>query len=325
MTAETAALRISQAVDALQLAADRRHDRKEVTVAASDLDLLLRRLEALETTLTAVRETLTLIPEDALGYEMEGDPEVATMTLPVRDRELWQLDRVIASGLSARGRVRTAEVPEAQFDVMVPLQEDLVLQFCNEIGEARDRGCSIDAVRLLEMAHALYRAEIDDRIPEAHEETAGAAQGRAILGRIAGGLRALPHTEWRYPANDSDDWGYVRTDTVDDHPGPVVAQARSGKWDTVEELNLHRSNATDPYAPVARHLVNCQPSSIKAVLALVQALDDDILRLRRLDQEYARLESWIVLNSDFDQYSSSFGTVDRLIRSLERMKSGKKP
>lgn len=321
----TRAQRLAEAVDNLQKAASRRHDSKEVTVSADDLEFLLRRVEALETCILATREIVASLPEDALGYDTEGDPQVATRSWPVRDRELWQIDQVLANGLSAYGRVRTAEVPEAQFDVMVPAQEALVLEFCNEIGEARDRGLAIDAVRLLEMAHELYRAEIEARDLDvcAFEETSGAAEGRAALRRIAQGLGELPGKKWMYPGHETDDWGYVRVEGAAGEPGSVVALARSGRPDTRDELNIHRSNGSDPYAPVARHLVNCQPEAIKSLIRLVKALDDDILHLRRLDQEHARLESWIVLHTDFDRYDTSFGTVERLIRSLERMRAGR--
>ncbi|MGE8319555.1 MAG: hypothetical protein ACN6O3_12485 [Comamonas sp.] len=49
---------------------------------------------------------------------------------------------------------------EPQFDVMAPGQEELVMQFCQEIaGERGQKGRLPDPVRLLEMAEALYQAE----------------------------------------------------------------------------------------------------------------------------------------------------------------------
>ena len=49
-----------------------------------------------------------------------------------------------------------------QFDVMVPKQEELAIQFCAEIaGPLGKPGRNLDPVRLLEMAEALYKAEVD--------------------------------------------------------------------------------------------------------------------------------------------------------------------
>lgn len=49
---------------------------------------------------------------------------------------------------------------EPQFDCMTPKQEELALQFCQEIAGPRGkRGSPPDPVRLLEMAEALYKAE----------------------------------------------------------------------------------------------------------------------------------------------------------------------
>lgn len=49
-----------------------------------------------------------------------------------------------------------------QFDVMKPEQERLAIEFCAEIaGPLGKPGRNPDPVRLLEMAEALYKAEID--------------------------------------------------------------------------------------------------------------------------------------------------------------------
>ena len=49
-----------------------------------------------------------------------------------------------------------------QFDVMVPKQEELAIKFCAEIaGPLGKPGSPPDPVRLLEMAEALYKAEVD--------------------------------------------------------------------------------------------------------------------------------------------------------------------
>ncbi|WP_404299825.1 hypothetical protein [Alicycliphilus denitrificans] len=76
----------------------------------------------------------------------------------------------------AKVRVLTAELTQAreeiaalklegwhpEFDAMSPQQEELVVQFCQEIAGARGKpGSPPDPVRLLEMAEALYEAERD--------------------------------------------------------------------------------------------------------------------------------------------------------------------
>lgn len=53
---------------------------------------------------------------------------------------------------------------EPQFDCMTPKQEELAVQFCQEIAGPRGkRGSPPDPVRLLEMAEALYKAEREAR------------------------------------------------------------------------------------------------------------------------------------------------------------------
>lgn len=57
-----------------------------------------------------------------------------------------------------------------EFDVMSPQQEELAMQFCQEIAGARGQpGNPPDPVRLLEMAQALYEAERADCMPNAGE------------------------------------------------------------------------------------------------------------------------------------------------------------
>lgn len=76
----------------------------------------------------------------------------------------------------AKVQVLTAELTQAhselsalkvegwrpEFDAMSPRQEELAIQFCQEIsGKRGEPGCPPDPVRLLEMAEALYTAERD--------------------------------------------------------------------------------------------------------------------------------------------------------------------
>lgn len=61
---------------------------------------------------------------------------------------------------------------EPAFDIMVPGQEELVMQFCMEIAGPKGRpGRLPDAVRLLEMAQALYQVERQAavKLPQAGE------------------------------------------------------------------------------------------------------------------------------------------------------------
>lgn len=54
-----------------------------------------------------------------------------------------------------------------QFDAMEPAQEALAIQFCMEIaGQKGERGSPPDPVRLLEMALALYEAEMGKLRPQ---------------------------------------------------------------------------------------------------------------------------------------------------------------
>ena len=84
----------------------------------------------------------------------------------------------------AKVQVLTAELTQAReeadalkvegwrpaFDVMSPRQEELVIQFCQEIaGRKGEPGRLPDPVRLLEMAQALYEAERSDCAPSTRE------------------------------------------------------------------------------------------------------------------------------------------------------------
>lgn len=54
--------------------------------------------------------------------------------------------------------LRAMPLWEPEFDAISPNQESLAVEFCAEIKEG------IDAVRLLEMAEELYKAERDDKL-----------------------------------------------------------------------------------------------------------------------------------------------------------------
>ena len=60
-----------------------------------------------------------------------------------------------------RQAAKAIERLSAKFDAMVPEQERLAIEFCMEIaGRKGEKPSPPDPVRLLEMAEALYRAEV---------------------------------------------------------------------------------------------------------------------------------------------------------------------
>jgi hypothetical protein len=73
--------------------------------------------------------------------------------------------------LAALSQPAIAQTWEPEFDAMCDQQETLVIEFCDEIaGRKGKQGRCPDAVRLLEMAQALYRAERDDLYLKTQEE-----------------------------------------------------------------------------------------------------------------------------------------------------------
>lgn len=71
--------------------------------------------------------------------------------------------RAMRAMLAAATRPPAAPAWEPKFDIMSPRQEELAIQFCNEIsGPLGKPGRAPDPVRLLEMAEELYKAERDE-------------------------------------------------------------------------------------------------------------------------------------------------------------------
>lgn len=254
-------------------------------------------------------------------FEEHAPPQLkVSERSPSREEQLRHIDDLLASGAAPAGRVRDVSTREPQFDVCAPGQEELAIDFVNEIAQAaRERGATIDAVRLLEMAEALYRAEAEEWKYEPSQEIEGAAAGRAALRRMAATSTGAPEGEWSYRPGEFDDWGWIRAVVNGDGPGWLVATARSGRHDQKGELDEHRRNGTDPYGPAAEHIVATQPSSIREVVRLVEILDREVERLRALDREHARLESWIVLNTDYRPTDPAADPTDRLERALGRL------
>jgi hypothetical protein len=233
---------------------------------------------------------------------------------------LRQIDDLLSHGAAPAGRVRDVSTREPQFDVCAPGQEELAIAFVNEISQtARDRGATPDPIRLLEMAEALYRAEAEEWKRGPSPDVEDAASGRAALRRMIVGLEGVPDQEWLYRPLETDDWGWIRLAAEDSGPGPLVTTARSGEYDTKASLDEHRRAGTDPYGSVATHAVATQPRSVRQVVRLVEVLDREIERLTALDQEHARLESWIVLNTDYEPTDPAIDPTDRLERALDRL------
>lgn len=116
----------------------------------------------------------------------QGDVLLVSATVCHHD-ELVQRRGVACDGLQHQAvlfQVLTAELAQTraeltaakiegwrpEFDAMSPQQEELAMQFCQEIAGARGQpGNPPDPVRLLEMAQALYEAERADCMPNAGE------------------------------------------------------------------------------------------------------------------------------------------------------------
>jgi hypothetical protein len=78
-------------------------------------------------------------------------------------------------------------------------------------------------------------------------------------------------TPWAYRSSPHDDWGWIRGPKQDDGIAPLVAMARSGLWESVEMLDEHRTNKTDPYGANAAFIVKAVNHHDELVLLLHQA------------------------------------------------------
>jgi hypothetical protein len=315
-TAQAADESITETLKRVRMAAG-----KGDPVSPRDAAFLLARLDALEIGLGATRDFIAGQKEDVFGYDSEGDPEVGTRSWPIRDHEVWRIDQVLAHGLTMNGR-RHADRYEAQFDVMSPKQEELAIGFCNEIAEGiRRSGAGLDAVRLLEMAYALYQAEMDQARVEIYGDE-DKHEALRTLDRIMDGLDALPEGNWAYRPNADDDWGMLRNLDADGDTIGFVANTRAGSFDGEDRdaLAAHRKAGTDPYAPVGRHLLNCNPTAIRRVLSLVRHMENEVRRLGALDRQFSRVESWIMMNTEFDGKTKATDGGDVLVHRLEGLK-----
>lgn len=83
---------------------------------------------------------------------------------------------------------------------------------------------------------------------------------------------------WEYRPHRHDDWGWIRGPKGDAKIGPLVATARSGAWESVEMLDEHRRNKTDPYGANAAFIVkavNNHEAMLKALQAASEYLESD--------------------------------------------------
>lgn len=77
-------------------------------------------------------------------------------------------------------------------------------------------------------------------------------------------------TPWLYRPHKYDDWGWIRGQPEEgESVGPIIATARSGKYETPEQWDEHRRNKTDPFEANAAFIV----SAVNSHDALVKALE----------------------------------------------------
>ena len=81
-------------------------------------------------------------------------------------------------------------------------------------------------------------------------------------------------TPWAYRSSPHDDWGWIRGPKTDDGIAPLVAMARSGKWEQEGELDQHRINKTDPYGANAAFIVKAVNNHDALVKALTDLCDE---------------------------------------------------
>jgi len=122
---------------------------------------------------------------------------------------------------------------------------------------------------------------------------------------------------WVYRPDDKhDDWGWIRgveQESVIGRYRPIVANAKDSNV-SEEELNRHRQNKTDPYAPNALLITDA-----------VNALPDLLTTLETLAQENARLREagWRDIESAPDNGSFVLVIGGRhIIASVEKADGG---
>ena len=92
------------------------------------------------------------------------------------------------------------------------------------------------------------------------------------LDAIEARARAATPGPWFVRPRQYDDWGYIRGPEQSDGPGHFVAQALGGQDYTIDQLNEHRRNKTDPYGHNAAHIAGMDPATTLALTAEVRKL-----------------------------------------------------
>lgn len=130
-----------------------------------------RLVKALERTHADLKQHTRLIASDAVPTLLtrDGSHSIPYERLAVAQAKVQALTAELTQ---AREELAAAKVEgwRPEFDAMSPRQEELVMQFCQEIAGPRGQpGSPPDPVRLLEMAQALYEAERADCMPSTKE------------------------------------------------------------------------------------------------------------------------------------------------------------
>jgi len=96
------------------------------------------------------------------GLEPISDTGIISLSRIAKAQDFKPFAQTRAQGRAVADAVQAFMTP--QFDATFPAQEELAIQFCEEIaGRRGEAGTLPDPVRLLEMAEQLYWAEINSK------------------------------------------------------------------------------------------------------------------------------------------------------------------
>jgi hypothetical protein len=132
-------------------------------------------------------------------------------------------------------------------------------------------------------------------------------------------------TPWEYRPARHDDWGWIRGPKGADGIAPLVATARSGKWEPEAMLDEHRINKTDPYGPNALFIVK----AVNNHDALVKALEEAKAALFKIracsivgcEQGYGHPEKWAdALFASHADVAAALKTIDGLLAHVGQVK-----
>lgn len=177
----------------------------------------------------------------ATPYEMQTDPaHVPRMMVFITQPQLEAFAE----------RIRADAFPP-KFDAMMPKQEELAIQFCEEIaGLSGHVGRTPDPVRLLEMAESLYLAEVAAHHEQQPKPSIHAGSG-AIVGDLSSsscpGIREA-HEDWRITQPRRSPLASESNAFCD---GYRAALAASQPADAV--ISKMETPATQAYTPLTAH------------------------------------------------------------------------